>query len=146
MLIDNDTELIIVNKHTKQYPEIRLVSFFTKQTNFEGNIRPVMIDPNTEYDYFVRVLKHERVDPEVLASDMVRSACLYLVACCFIGKTDNCKPLLENILDLYRILIYDPKASKAYGDSKEILHYLVESIADNYNDQLEKIAKDLRII
>lgn len=146
MTIDNNTELLIINKHTKQYPEVRLVSFFTEQANFERNIKPIMINPATEYNYFESVLKHERVEPEVLASDLVRTACLYLVACCFIGKTDKCKLLLDNILDLYRILIYDSKALKAYGDPREILRYLVETIIDKYSDQLEKIAKELGII
>lgn len=146
MIIDNNTELILINKHAKQDPEVCLVSFFTEYANFERNVKSTMVSPTIEYDYIEYVLKHEKIKAKIYPSDTIKPACLYLATCCFIGKTEKCKLLLENILDLYHINIYDPAIPRAYGDPKEILHYLVKTIIDKYSDQLEKIAKDLEII
>lgn len=74
--------------------------------------------------------------------DAIGTICVYLAACCFMGKTAACKPLIDAVVDTYKISIEN---STDLTDTKSILKELTHIILDKYDDVLVEIAKDLGI-
>ena len=107
------------------------------ETPWERTVESIMIDPDKfgeslMYDLASNYKEHS------YASFKISYICLYIAVCCFMGKTEICKPLIDNLVNACWVEI----DGKCYYDNdvKKILKEIVKRMIDKYHDLFEDIA------
>ena len=143
MTIDHKAVILFFSGHTGKNLQAGMLDHYIApdetalETPWERTVESIMIDP----DKFGKSLMYD------LASDYkehsnaplkISYICLYIAVCCFMGKTEICKSLIDNLVNACCVKI----DGKWYYDNdvKKILKEIVTGMIDKYCDLFEDIA------
>lgn len=154
MTIDNTTSIKIVNRYAN-VTGIYTLYYFTEnigsdQTASLNALLRTGVTANTTIgtalrrigEVFKNTLTGKYTYTFVSPGDAIGTICVYLAACCFMRKTAACKPLIDAVIDTYRITIEN---STDLVVTKDILKELTGIMLDRYEAEFAQIVKDLGI-
>lgn len=142
MTIDRSTQIKLHNKYTN-YVETCYLSELVESNILNSVIKQIMTVPTQVGNLLSITLTGEHAYSFISPGRAIKNLCLYIAVCCFVGKTDFCKSLIDDLVDTYDISI---KYSKAKCDAKDIVKEIVTLTVDENEILFEQAAKKLGII
>lgn len=141
MKTDSQNVFLFINRHTGEILQAGTLDQYITfneaalETPLEKTIESIMID----LDKFGKSLMYD------LAGDYkehqykfkISYICLYIAVCCFMGKTEICKLLLDSLVNACYVSIYDFRIQNV----KDLLKDLVKGMIDKYSELFEEIAE-----